>query len=97
MHHPHDVAVARAATEVAAQGDGDLVVGRAGGGLRKFLRGEKYPRETESALKGVLLAERTGEVGDPAGTTTVVHCLTTGAAEDVDDLVARALAAGGGQ
>ncbi|MGY1618011.1 VOC family protein [Geodermatophilus sp. SYSU D00691] len=36
-----------------------------------------------------------GEVGDPAQATTVVHRLTADSREEVDDLVARALAAGG--
>jgi uncharacterized protein len=36
-----------------------------------------------------------GEVGDPARATTAVHALTVGSRPDVDDLVARALAAGG--
>jgi predicted lactoylglutathione lyase len=37
-----------------------------------------------------------GEVGDPRSGTTVVHSLTVGSREEVDDLVARALASGGG-
>jgi predicted lactoylglutathione lyase len=36
-----------------------------------------------------------GEVGDPSRTTTVVHSLTVPDRQDVDDLVAKALAAGG--
>ena len=36
-----------------------------------------------------------GEVGDPAAGTTVVHALTVGSPAEVEDLVARALAAGG--
>jgi predicted lactoylglutathione lyase len=36
-----------------------------------------------------------GEVGDPSRTTTVVHTLTVPDRQDVDDLVAMALAAGG--
>ncbi len=37
----------------------------------------------------------TGEVGDPAASTTVVNCLTVTARAVVDELVARALASGG--
>jgi uncharacterized protein len=36
-----------------------------------------------------------GEIGDPARATTVVHRLTAATPDEVDDLVARALAAGG--
>jgi len=36
-----------------------------------------------------------GEVGDPSRTTTVVHSLTVPDRKDVDDVVAKALAAGG--
>jgi len=36
-----------------------------------------------------------GEVGDPAGATTVVHRLTADGRGEVDELVAKALAAGG--
>ena len=37
----------------------------------------------------------TGDVGDPAASTTVVNCLTVTARAAVDELVARALASGG--
>ena len=37
-----------------------------------------------------------GEVGDPAAGPTVVHTLTVGSRSDVDELVATALASGGG-
>ena len=37
-----------------------------------------------------------GKVGDPTSGTTVVHSLTVGSRREVDDLVATALAAGGG-
>ncbi len=36
-----------------------------------------------------------GDVGDPAEVTTVVHTLTVGSREEVDDMVATALATGG--
>ena len=36
-----------------------------------------------------------GEVGDPSRTTSVVHSLTVPDRQDVDDLVGKALAAGG--
>ncbi|MGY1985525.1 VOC family protein [Blastococcus sp. SYSU DS0669] len=36
-----------------------------------------------------------GEVGDPRTGTTVVHCLTVAGRDEIDALVARALAAGG--
>jgi predicted lactoylglutathione lyase len=36
-----------------------------------------------------------GEVGDPAQATTVINCLSAGSREEVDDLVSKALAAGG--
>jgi len=36
-----------------------------------------------------------GQVGNPASGTTVVHSLTVGSRDEVDDLVARALAGGG--
>ena len=36
-----------------------------------------------------------GEVGDPSRTTTAVHSLTVPDRQDVDDLVGKALAAGG--
>jgi uncharacterized protein len=36
-----------------------------------------------------------GEVGDPSRTTTVVHSVTVPDRKDVDDLVGKALAAGG--
>ena len=36
-----------------------------------------------------------GEVGDPAGATTVVHSLTVSSREQVDELVGKALASGG--
>ncbi len=36
-----------------------------------------------------------GAVGDPAQATTVLNCLSAGSRQEVDDLVARALAAGG--
>jgi predicted lactoylglutathione lyase len=36
-----------------------------------------------------------GEVGDPARTTTAVHCLTTQDRDEVDSTVAAALAVGG--
>ncbi|WP_448628745.1 VOC family protein [Geodermatophilus sp. URMC 64] len=36
-----------------------------------------------------------GEVGDPARATTVVHRLTAGTRDEVDELVTKALAAGG--
>ena len=38
----------------------------------------------------------TGEVGDPTSGTTAVHSLTADSRGEVDDLVARALANGGG-
>jgi uncharacterized protein len=37
-----------------------------------------------------------GQVGGPTSGTTVVHSLTVGSRDEVDDLVARALANGGG-
>ena len=36
-----------------------------------------------------------GSVGDPAAGTTVINCLSASSREEVDDLVARALASGG--
>lgn len=36
-----------------------------------------------------------GEVADPAATTAVINCLSTGSREEVDDLVSKALTAGG--
>jgi uncharacterized protein len=36
-----------------------------------------------------------GRVGNPAESTTVLNCLSAGSREEVDDLLARALAAGG--
>ena len=36
-----------------------------------------------------------GEVGDPAGSTSAIYCLSAGSPQEVDDLVARALAHGG--
>jgi uncharacterized protein len=36
-----------------------------------------------------------GEVGDPAQGTTVINCLSAGSRAEVDDLLAKALAAGG--
>ena len=37
----------------------------------------------------------TGEVGDPARATSVLHALSAGSREEVDDLLTRALGAGG--
>ena len=37
----------------------------------------------------------TGQVGDPAQATSVLNCLSAGSRQEVDDLVARAIAAGG--
>ena len=37
----------------------------------------------------------TGDVGDPSAATTVLNCLSAGSRQEVDDLVARALEAGG--
>ncbi len=55
----------------------------------------------ESIVVRVLARDRfaelvSGEVGDPASGTTVLLSLTADTRADVDDLVARALAAGGG-
>ena len=36
-----------------------------------------------------------GDVGDPSNATTAVHCLTAGSRDEVDDLVAKAVDAGG--
>ena len=36
-----------------------------------------------------------GEVGDPAQATTVLNCISAGSRDEVDDLLARALASGG--
>ena len=37
----------------------------------------------------------TGEVGDPSQATSVLNCLSAGGRQEVDDLVGRAIAAGG--
>ena len=37
----------------------------------------------------------TGQVGDPAQATSVLNCLSAGSRQEVDDLVATAIAAGG--
>jgi uncharacterized protein len=39
----------------------------------------------------------TGPVGDPRSGTTVINCLSAESPAEVDDLVARALASGGGE
>jgi hypothetical protein len=37
----------------------------------------------------------TGEVGDPSQATSVINCLSAGSRQEVDDMVATAVAAGG--